>query len=188
MIFGFAGLLKLFFPKNFNELSKSRSPGRLPGTGESPDIFMRRSVMQLHPYLCFEGRCEEAIEFYQQALDAELVMCMRTGELPSDAAGGCQSQAESSPDKIVHAQLKIGSAEIMMSDGMNSGRAEFKGITLSVSVDNEQQVEARFKALTADGGTVLMAPSKTFFASSWGICADKFGVNWMVLAPLPVAV
>ena len=139
--------------------------------------------MQVHPYLCYEGRCEEAIEFYKKALGAEVVHCMRGKEAPEGSCGPSQF-AES----ILHAMLRIGNSEIMMSDGMNSGTAEFKGITLSVSVDSDQEAKEKFEAISADGGKVGMELQKTFFASSFGVCHDKFGVGWMVMASVPVAV
>lgn len=138
--------------------------------------------MKLNPYVCFEGRCEEAMEFYKKALDAEVLFCMRGGEAPEGACGAAEHK-----DKIMHACLKIGDAEVMMSDGMNTGKAEFQGITLSVTTDNDEQARKRFSALS-EGGNVAMDLSSTFFASSFGICSDKFGVNWMVLTPVPAQV
>lgn len=139
--------------------------------------------MHLHPYLCFEGRCEEAIEFYKKALGAQVLSCMRGKDAPEASCAPSQHA-----DKILHAMLKIGPAEVMMSDGMNTGHAEFKGVTMSISVDSDDQARETFQAISADGGQVMMDLQKTFFASSFGVCTDKFGVSWMVLAPLPVAV
>jgi PhnB protein len=142
--------------------------------------------MQLNPYLCFEGRCGEAIEFYKQAVGAEVVFSMPFSEVPQAAQNeqqGCGANMK--PDSICHAEVKIAGATIFMSDGMCSGHAEFKGITLSLSVENDEQVKERFAALS-EGGTVHMAPHQTFFASLWGVCADKFGVGWMVRSPAPV--
>ncbi len=142
--------------------------------------------MQLNPYLCFEGRCGEAIEFYKQAVGAEVVFSMPFSEVPQtaqDEQQGCGANMK--PDSICHAEVKIAGATIFMSDGMCSGQAEFKGITLSLSVESDEQVKERFAALS-EGGTVHMAPHPTFFASLWGVCADRFGVGWMVMSPAPV--
>lgn len=148
--------------------------------------------MRVQPYLCFEGRCQEAIDFYQQTLGAEVLMVMRFSDAPQGSCGEQQAEAiegcggtMAAKDKVMHAALKIGPDEILMSDGMCTGHAEFKGITLSVSLDSDEQVRETFAAISA-GGNVLMAPAPTFFASLWGICTDKFGVSWMVLSPAPV--
>lgn len=140
--------------------------------------------MKVQTYLCFEGRCEEAIEFYKTSLAAELVMMMRYGQTPQDGEEGCGGFTPGA-EKIAHAVVKIGDIELLMSDGMCSGQAEFRGVTLSISVDNDEQAKEKFTAI-AEGGKILMDLRKTFFASSWGVCADQFGVNWMVLAPIPV--
>ena len=136
--------------------------------------------MKVLPYLSFEGRAQEAIDFYQNVLGAEVTMLMRGKDAP---AGSC---AEGGPaefaDKILHAELKLGDDLVHVSDGMNTGKAEFKGITLSVAFDNDAQAKKTFAALS-EGGQVRMALSETFFASSFGICNDKFGVPWMVLVP-----
>ena len=142
--------------------------------------------MHVTPYLCFEGHCQEAVEFYQQAVGAQVLMMMKFGEVPDCSGEGCSGGAPMNPDKIAHCAIKIGETELHLSDGMNSGKAAFAGITLSISADNDKQVKERFEALS-EGGQVLMPLAPSFFASSWGVCADKFGVNWMVLAPIPVA-
>ncbi len=141
--------------------------------------------MQIQSYLCFEGRAAEAIEFYQQALGAEVTMKMTFSEIPEGP--GCNSDCEGQfqPDKICHASLKIGESEIMVTDGMAQGSAEFKGISLSLSLDSDELVKKHFNAL-ADGGNILQPLNATFFASSFGMVADRFGVTWMVLAPAPV--
>lgn len=138
--------------------------------------------MKFHTYINFEGRCEEAIKFYQRVLGAEVISIMRGKDAPEGA--GCGPVGT---DKVMHASVKIGGTEVMMSDGMNSGNPEFKGITCSLSLDNDEQVQSTFAALSEDGH-IFMDVGETFFASSWGVCSDKFGVNWMVLAPVPVPV
>ena len=64
-------------------------------------------AMQVQPYLFFDGRCEEAIEFYKQALGAKVQMTMRFNESPDKPPPGC---APSDPNKIMHACLTIGDA------------------------------------------------------------------------------
>lgn len=140
--------------------------------------------MPIVPYLMFEGRCEEAIEFYKKALGAEVGMLMRFKENPDPGAPGCD-EADGRPpvdgEKIMHCALQIGGGTIMASDGMASGRPDFRGISLTLDASDEADAERKFKAL-ADGGQVQMPLGKTFFARSFGMVADRFGVSWMVIA------
>lgn len=140
--------------------------------------------MQVNPYLSFEGRCEEALNFYQKALGAQVGMLMRSKDAPpSDApppSEGCVPEGGIPGDKILHAAFTVGGSTLMATDGMNSGKADFKGISLSLSVDTEAEATRLFNAL-ADGGQVQMPLSKTFFSPAFGMVADRFGVTWLVL-------
>ena len=130
--------------------------------------------MQIQPYLFFDGRCDEAIEFYRRALGAEVTMLMRFKESPdpeSAPAGGA--------DKVMHASLRIGETTVMASDGHCLGKPDFQGFALSITLPDETQVERIYAAL-ADGGKVQMPLAKTFFSSRFGMVADRFGVSWMV--------
>jgi PhnB protein len=139
--------------------------------------------MQVQPYLFFEGRCEEAITFYREHLGAQVVMMMRYSENPeankSETASGC-GIPPGSENKIMHSAFTIGDSLLMGSDGMCSGKPEFKGVSLSLSADDEQQAEKYFNALS-NGGQVQMPMQPTFFAKRFGMVSDKFGVTWMVL-------
>ncbi len=132
----------------------------------------------VQPYVFFEGRCEEALDFYATALGAKVEMKLRYSECPE---GGCPPGMPAGTEtKIMHAAFKIGETTVMASDGMNSGKADFKGITLSISMDDEAGVKRVFDALSA-GGKVIQPLMKTFFSPSFGMVTDKFGVSWMVL-------
>jgi PhnB protein len=130
--------------------------------------------MSIQPYLFFNGRCEEAIEFYRKALGAEQIMMLRFKQAPDQSM--CQPGMG---EKIMHARLKIGDAVIFLSDGMSSEPKGFEGFSLSFTVRDEAEAERRFNAL-ADGGKVQMPLDKTFFSPKFGAVADKFGVGWMV--------
>jgi PhnB protein len=138
--------------------------------------------MQVQPYLVFEGRCEEAIEFYKKALDAKVEMLMRFKEAPEQPGSG--ECAPGMDDKIMHAALKIGEATVMVSDGRMQGKPAFQGFALSLDLTNKEEAERKFRAL-GDGGQVQMPLGKTFFATSFGMVADRFGVPWMVIVPAP---
>jgi PhnB protein len=136
--------------------------------------------MLVQPYLFFDGRCEEAIEFYRQALGAEVTMLMRFKDSPEPAQGGCAPPGASA-DKVMHASFRIGETDIMASDGNCTGAPKFQGISLSLTAANEDEAERLFAAI-ADGGQVQMPLTKTFFASRFGMAADRFGVSWMIVA------
>ena len=131
--------------------------------------------MQVQPYLFFEGRCQEAIDFYSRALGATVVMQMAFKDSPEPTG-----QPPGADDKVMHATLRIGETEVFMSDGRCSGAPTFQGISLSLNPADDAGAASVFSAL-ADGGTVTMPLAKTFFASSFGMVTDRFGVGWMVM-------
>jgi PhnB protein len=131
--------------------------------------------MQVQPYLFFEGRCDEAIEFYKKALGAKVDMLMRFKDAPDQSMVTPQSK-----EKVMHAAVRVGDAQILMSDGRCQDGAKFEGFSLAVSAPNAAEAERMFNAL-ADGGQVRMPMAETFFSPRFGMVADKFGVGWMVL-------
>ena len=135
-------------------------------------------------YLFFEGRCEEAIEFYRRALGAEAGMVMRYKESPEPPQPG--GVAPGSDNKIMHASLRIGQTSLLVSDGHCTGKANFHGFALSLRVQTEAEADRLFAGL-ADGGQVRMPLAKTFFSPRFGMVTDRFGVCWMVLASQPNA-
>jgi PhnB protein len=131
--------------------------------------------MHVQPYLFFEGRCAEALEFYRQALGAEVMMAMRFKESPDPAM-----IAPGSEDKVMHAALRIADTTIFASDGRCQGRPSFEGFALSLTARDAREADRLFGAL-ADGGQVQMPLGETFFAQRFGMVADRFGVSWMVI-------
>ena len=134
--------------------------------------------MQIQPYLFFEGRCDEAIEFYKKAVGAEVTMLMRYKDSPEPPQPGMVPPG--SENKVLHSNLRIGDTMVMASDGRCQGRPSFEGFALSLSVKNEAEADRTFNAL-AVGGQVQMPLAKTFFSPRFGMVADRFGVLWMVL-------
>ena len=130
--------------------------------------------MQVQPYLFFDGRCEEAIDFYSRTLGAEVTMLMRFKESPDQSMVTPESK-----DKVMHASLRIGDATVLASDGRCMGNPSFQGFALSVTAANEAEAKRLFAAL-GEGGQVQMPLAKTFFSPSFGMVADQFGVGWMV--------
>jgi PhnB protein len=134
--------------------------------------------MQVQPYLFFDGRCEEAVNFYRDAMGAEVLMLMRFKESP-DAAEQKKFVAAGTGDKVMHAALRIGDTIVMASDGHCTGKPEFKGFSLSLTVPNEADADRTFATL-ADGGDVRMPLAKTFWSPRFGMVADRFGMGWMI--------
>jgi len=131
--------------------------------------------MQVQPYLFFDGRCEEAIEFYKNTLGATVDMMMRFKDSPDPSM-----RTPGSENKIMHGSIHIGETSVMLSDGRNTGHPNFQGFALTISTKTEAEADKLFNALVA-GGQVTMPQTKTFFSPRFGMLADKFGVNWMIL-------
>jgi PhnB protein len=134
--------------------------------------------MQVQPYLFFDGRCEEALDFYKKTLGAKVEMMMRFKESPEPPKPGMCPPG--SDDKVMHASFKIGETSVMGSDGRCTGHPDFKGFALTITAKTEAEAEKTFNALS-DGGQVQMPMMKTFFSPKFGMVADKFGVGWMVI-------
>lgn len=138
--------------------------------------------MQVQPYLFFDGRCEEAIEFYRRALGAEVEFLMRNKDSPEPPPPGMIPPG--SENKVMHASLKIGDSIVMASDGHCAGNPRFDGFSLSFTVPTEADAERVFAAL-ADGGKVTMPLAKTFWSPRFGMLTDRFGVGWMINVVAP---
>ncbi|MCL5096797.1 MAG: VOC family protein [Candidatus Omnitrophica bacterium] len=130
---------------------------------------------KVETYLFFEGRCDEAIEFYRRALGAEVVMLVRFKDSPEPNM--CSPGTE---QKVMHAALRIGGTTLMVSDGQCLGKPNFQGFALSLEARTEAEADRWFAALAEDG-QVRMPLAKTFFSPRFGMVTDRFGVLWMIL-------
>jgi PhnB protein len=131
--------------------------------------------MRVQPYLFFDGRCEEAVEFYRNKLGPEVTMLMRFKDSPDP--GMCPT---GSGDKVMHTSFRIGDTTVMASDGQCLGRPSFQGFSLSLTAPNVAEAERLFAHLS-DGGQVQMTLAQTFFSPRFGMVADRFGVSWMII-------
>jgi PhnB protein len=134
--------------------------------------------MQVQPYLFFDGRCEEALDFYRRALGAEVQMLMRFKDSPEPHAPGMVPPG--ADNKVMHASFRIGDTTVMASDGRCLGKPNFQGFSLSLTVPDVAQADRAFAHLR-DGGQVQMALDKTFFSPRFGMVTDRFGVLWMII-------
>lgn len=130
----------------------------------------------VEPYLTFGGRCEEALEFYKQAIGAKVEMVMRFDECPDPMPEGML--APGFEKKVMHSSFWVGNSMIMASDGCNPS-SKFEGFSLSISVADEAEADKVFAALS-EGGKVTMPLEKTFWSPRFGMLDDRFGVSWMV--------
>lgn len=134
---------------------------------------------KVESYLFFDGRAEEAAEFYKTAVGATVEGLMRFKDAPPDAGPGCGPGAGNA-EKVMHMALRIGNTIVMGSDGECKGNAEFKGFSLAINAADSAEVDKTINAL-AQGGKVVMPADKTFFSERFGMVTDKFGITWMVL-------
>ena len=134
--------------------------------------------MYIQPYLFFDGRCQEALDYYTSALGAKVEALVRFKDSPEPP-----DPAKVPPgagNNIMHSSFRIGDSVLMASDGFGRGKPVFQGVALSLSVKSDAEADRVFSAL-AKGGTIQQGLTKTFFSSSFGMVTDKFGVQWMVL-------
>jgi PhnB protein len=135
--------------------------------------------MQVQPYLFFEGRCQEALDFYAEAFGAETVAVMRYKDAPEGMPDGMLPP--NSGEKIMHCSFRIGESVLMASDGLCSGQPKFGGVSLSIEVPTIDEAERLYAAVVQDG-QIQMPMEATFFSPRFGMAADRFGVSWMILA------
>ena len=133
--------------------------------------------MRVEPYLFFNGRCEEAVEFYKKALGAKVAMLMRFKDSPEPHAPGMLPPG--SENKVMHVSFRVGDTTVMASDGFCKGQTDFQGLSLSLTVANEAEAD-RVSAALAEGGQVQMPLGKTFWSPRFGMVSDRSGLGWMV--------
>ncbi|HLX79056.1 MAG TPA: VOC family protein [Burkholderiales bacterium] len=136
--------------------------------------------MQAQPYLFFDGRCEEALEFYKKALGIKVEMLMRYSDSPDPMPPGMIPPG--AEKKVMHSAFRVGETLVMASDGNCGNKPSFQGFCLSVDAKNAADADKLFAALV-DGGKVQMPLNKTFFSPRFGMLTDRFGVGWMVIVP-----
>jgi PhnB protein len=134
----------------------------------------------IKPYIAFKGNCKEAIDFYKQALGAEVLFTQTYGESPM--------KGKAPDDKIMHCSIKVGDSVIMACDNMFKENPIIVGnnISLAVGAKSIPEVESTFEKMS-DGANVIMPLQETFWAERFGMLTDKFGINWMFNVDKPEA-
>lgn len=134
-------------------------------------------MVGVSPYIAFKGNCREAIEFYKNALGAEVIFSQTYGESPMADMG--------KSDHIMHCSIKVGESVIMMCDDPSpEGAAAGGNISLAIGLSDPDRAKQIFDNL-AGGGAVEMPLQKTFWAEAFGMVSDRFGVRWMVNCEAP---
>lgn len=130
--------------------------------------------MQLNPYLLFNGECAEALKFYEQTFGGKIEAISKFAGSPA---------ADHAPpewgDKVLHATLVIGDQRLMGSDAPPGHYEKPQGLSVAIGLNDPAKGEQIFNAL-AQGGKTTMPFQKTFWASGFGMCTDRFGIPWMV--------
>jgi len=128
--------------------------------------------MSFNVYLFFNGNCEEAMNFYKDAAGGVIESINRFGDSPMPTS-------EDAKNKVIHAIMDIGGSKVMFSDCGDNRSVNFgDNFSLSLSFNSDESITACFNAVSA-GGKVTMPLQDTFWGAKFGMCTDKFGINWM---------
>lgn len=134
-------------------------------------------TLRLTPYLMMNGNAKEAIQFYEQALDAKVLFQQSFGDMPEKPEFALPEAAK---DLVSHAMLKIGESDLMFSDVFPGSPHQIGNqVTICISVKDADQSKQIFEALQ-EGGQVIMPLQETFFSPGYGIVTDKFGVTFQI--------
>lgn len=136
--------------------------------------------MSISVYLTFDGDCREAFEFYNEALDGEMLHFSTFAEMPN-----CSDLAPEDLDKIMHASLKVGDSILMASDNSGSTGSLVKGGNFSLCLDTEsrEQTDALLARLS-EGGRITVPAEDTFWGAYFAMCTDRFGISWMFVCEI----
>ena len=164
----------IFEMEDFAEFDPS---GEIAALEESQRDRLATKDALVQPYLFFSGRCEEALEFYEEAIGAQVTAKLKFNESPEPMPEGMLQPGFE--DKVMHSSFTIGNMTLMASDGCDD-KSSFDGFRLSLSVPTEEECDRVFNAL-AEGGQIDVPLAKTFFSPRYGQVTDKFAVGWMVM-------
>jgi len=136
----------------------------------------------INPCVDFNGNAEEAFNFYKSVFGGEFLGVMRWKDI--SGSEGCEEMklADNELEKIMHIALPIGNGSILMAyDGIeSSGQKHIAGNNFSIAVgaDSKEELETLFNGIS-EGGTVTVPLADAFWGAYFGMCTDKFGIQWM---------
>lgn len=133
--------------------------------------------LQLIPYILMNGRAKEAIEYYQETLNANVIFKQTFGEGPKDTLAMFK---ENELDFIAHSILKIGETQIMIADiipglTINSGNQ----VSICITTSDITLAKQLYENLKKDG-KVIIELNEIHFSPAWGMVTDKFGVTFQI--------
>lgn len=134
-------------------------------------------ILGVHAYLRMNGNGKEAVKFYENALGAEVLGVQTYGDLPENPEFTLPAEAK---DRVVHAQLKVGSTFLMLSDTF-PGQPYETGSQVDVAITlNDVETSKEVFEKLQEGGEVIMPLQETPWSPSYGQIKDKFGVTWQI--------
>ena len=135
----------------------------------------------INPYLNFDGNTEEAFNFYKSVFGGEFTMLSRFKDMPENP--GAAQMSDSDKEKVLHVSLPIGNGNVLMGTDVLESFGQHLTIgdnfSISINVESEEEADMIFKGIS-EGGKVEMPLEKTFWGAYFGMCKDKFGIQWMV--------
>ena len=135
-------------------------------------------MLTINAYFNFMGNTEEAMNFYKSVFGGEFTIFSRFKDLP-----GSENMAAHEKEKLMHISLTTKSGTIIMAtdflESMGQTFVPGNNVSLCIQTESEEEVDKLFKELSK-GGKVDMPVNKTFWGAYFGMCKDKFGVNWMI--------
>ncbi len=136
----------------------------------------------INPYLNFNGNTEEAFNFYKSVFGGEFATVMRFGDIPQSEGNEAMKVADNERDKIMHIALPIGNGDVLMAtdalESMGQKRTAGNNFSISVNTESKEETEKLFNGLST-GGTVTMPLADSFWGAYFGMCTDKFGIQWL---------
>ena len=132
-------------------------------------------ILGVFPYLVLNGNGQEAVKFYEHALDAKVISVQTFGDMP-----GKSDLPEEAKNRVLNAQLKVGDVHLMLSDNFPGNPYQLGDqVTIAISISDVEKSKEVFGKLE-DGGKVIMPLQETFWSPSYGQVTDKFGITWQV--------
>lgn len=138
-------------------------------------------MIKIYPYLNFNGNAEEAFNFYKSIFGGEFAIFQRFGDMPQQE--GCPELSEESKNKVLHVSYPINENYVLMASDCPDNYADKmifgNNISLSIAFESKEEADRIFAGLSS-GGEITMPIADTFWGAYFGMCKDKFGINWMI--------
>ena len=133
---------------------------------------------KMNPYLNFDGKAEEAFNFYKSVFGGEFTGIHKMGDAP-----GCENLPEDEKNRVMHVGLPIDSGTVLMASdtmpSMGQKLVEGNNVHISLHPGSREEADRLFNGLSA-GGQVEMPLQDTFWGAYYGSFQDKYGIKWMV--------